>query len=81
MSVGSLTGLSTPVSQPLFHCKNSVEVFVRHTKNCPQRSSGRDFRKCKCPKYLYIYKNSAASRVSAKTGSWSEAEKKAQEGA
>jgi hypothetical protein len=36
------------------------------------------FAKCPCPKYLYIYKDGTASRVSAKTSSWSKAEKRAQ---
>src|SRR5579871_6075537 len=79
MSVGPLIGFAAPLARPFFQHKNSVDVFVRHTKECPHRSSGRDFRKCKCPKYLYIYKDGVASRISAKTSSWSEAEKKAQE--
>ena len=61
-----------------FQHKQSVDVFVRHVKDCPY-SGGRDSRKCSCPKYLYIYKDGTASRVSAKTGSWAQAEKKAQE--
>jgi hypothetical protein len=79
MSVTPLTSPSEPPFRPSFHHKNSVELFVRHTRNCPHWSSGRDFRKCKCPKYLYIYKDGTAARISAKTSSWSEAEKKAQE--
>jgi hypothetical protein len=62
-----------------FHHKNTVEVFVRHTRRCPHEPKGKDFRKCPCPKYLYIYKDGEAKRLSAKTGSWAEAEKKAQE--
>ncbi len=57
--------------------KESVEIFVRHTSACPYTS--RDVRKCGCPKYLYIYKNGRSSRLSAKTGCWATAEKKAQE--
>ena len=60
----------------LFHGKQSVEVYVRHTKDCPHHLAGRDFRKCSCPKYLYVYKDGHAKRVSAKTGSWAQAEKK-----
>src|SRR5215468_1388485 len=62
-----------------FQHKESVDVFVRHVKDCSHQFKGRDFRKCSCPKYLYIYKDGAASRMSAKTGSWAQAEKKAQE--
>jgi len=79
MSVGPLADFLTPPPRPPFQHKNSVDLFVRHTKSCPHQSSGRDFRKCKCPKYLYVYKDGVAARVSAKTASWSEAEKKAQE--
>jgi hypothetical protein len=79
MPIGPLTGFAAPLARAFFQHKNSVDVFVRHIKECPHRSRGRDFRKCKCPKHLYIYKDGVASRVSAKTSSWSEAEKKAQE--
>ena len=82
MSVSPPVDFLTPLLCPprrIFHHKNSVDVFVRHTRTCPHSSSGRDFRKCKCPKYLYVYKDGAASRISAKTASWAEAEKKAQE--
>lgn len=62
-----------------FQHKQSVEVFVRHVKDCSHHSRGRDFRKCSCPKYLYIYKDGTASRIGAKTGSWVQADRKAQE--
>src|SRR6516225_2864424 len=64
---------------PRLERKQSVEVFVRHIRSCPHQRKGRNFPKCSCPKYLYIYKDGAASRASAKSGSWSQAEKKAQE--
>jgi hypothetical protein len=79
MSLTPLSGFLTPVSRQPFARRSSVDVFVRHTQGCPHRSSGRDFRKCRCPKYLYIYKDGQPSRLSAKTASWPEAEKKAQE--
>jgi hypothetical protein len=78
MPDGPLVG--PPNNQHLrFEHKQSVEVFVRHTRSCPHQRKGRNFRKCPCPKHLYIYKDGAASRVSAKSGSWAQAEKKAQE--
>lgn len=61
-----------------FKRKDSVEVFVRHIRSCSHQSKGRDFRKCSCPNYLYIYKHGVAAPVSAKTGSWAQAEKDAQ---
>ena len=70
MSVSPPVDFLAPLPYSLrrpFHHKNSVDVFVRHTKDCPHSSSGRDFRKCRCPKYLYVYKDGAASHVSAKT--------------
>jgi integrase/recombinase XerD len=79
MSLTPLSGFLTPVSRQPFARRSSVDVFVRHTQGCPHRPSGRDFRKCRCPKYLYIYKDGQPSRLSAKTASWPEAEKKAQE--
>lgn len=78
MPDGPLNGLANG-RLPRLLCKQSVDVFVRHTKDCAHQSKGRDFRKCQCPKYLYIYKDGAAARVSAKTGSWAQAEKNAQE--
>lgn len=79
MRSGSPTGEENNFLALSFQHKQSVDVFVRHVKDCPHQFRGRDFRKCACPKYLYIYKDGAASRVSAKTGSWAQAEKKAQE--
>jgi hypothetical protein len=78
MPDGPLNGLANGRPQRLLR-KQSVEVFVRHTHSCPHQRKGRNFHKCPCPKYVYIYKDGAASRVSAKSGSWAEAEKKAQE--
>jgi integrase/recombinase XerD len=59
--------------------KETVEVFARHTRGCAHKSRGKNHRKCACPKYLYIYKQGRAQRVSAKTNSWARAEKHAQE--
>ena len=61
-----------------FHRKETVEVFVRHTKGCANKSRGKDYRKCACPKYLYIYRHGGTQRISAKTSSWIKAEKQGQ---
>ncbi|HEY6307593.1 MAG TPA: hypothetical protein VI488_14165, partial [Candidatus Angelobacter sp.] len=79
MPDGQLAGPPNNQRLPRFEHKQSVEVFVRHIRSCPHQEKGGNFRKCPCPKYLYIYKDGAASRVSAKSGSWAQAEKKAQE--
>jgi hypothetical protein len=76
---GPLAGLSSRPHLQRFERKQSVELFVRHIRSCSHRQKGRHFRKCACPKYLYIYKDGTASRVSAKSGSWAVADKKAQE--
>lgn len=78
MRIGPFGSLGDRQLQTLLH-KQSVDVFVRHTKDCPHQAKGRAFRKCSCPKHLYIYKDGTASRVSAKTSSWAQAEKSAQE--
>jgi hypothetical protein len=62
----------------------SVNLFCASSRSTylfaiPHQAKGRGFRKCPCPKYLYVYKDGTASRASAKTGSWAQAEKKAQE--
>lgn len=62
-----------------FHRKETVEVFVRHIKRCRNRSRGKDYRKCACPKYLYIYRHGNTQRISAKTNSWVKADKQAQD--
>jgi integrase len=79
MPDGPFAGLPNNQHLPRFEHKQSVEVFVRHIRSCPHQQKGRSFRKCSCPKYLYIYRDGEPSRASAKSGSWSQAEKKAQE--
>lgn len=59
--------------------KETVEVYVRHLKNCRNKSAGKHHRKCNCPKYLYIYRRGKLRRVSAKTGSWTKAQEQADE--
>lgn len=56
----------------------TVEVYVRHSADCPKIGKGRDFRGCSCMKWLYVNDQGKATRESAKTRSWEEAERKAQ---
>lgn len=55
----------------------TVSVYTRHSADCQHKSKGGDFRKCKCPKWLYIYDGKDTAR-SAKTRSWEDAEQQAQ---
>ena len=54
----------------------TVRVYTRHDPDCP-RVDDPQWRRCKCRKYLYIYKDSKDRGISAKTRSWDVAEKKA----
>lgn len=55
--------------------------MVRHSANCPDKSKGPEWRKCNCRKSLLVYESSRGRNrfISAKTRSWSQAEKTAQE--
>ncbi len=66
---------------PLFF-RRTVKVIVRHSADCKDRKKGSEWRRCRCPKSLLIYDgggSGANRRVSAKTRSWEQAEKQAQE--
>lgn len=53
-----------------------VEVYTRHTPGCQHRAN-RFSRRCNCRKWLAIV--GADKRISAKTRSWEQAEKRAKE--
>jgi integrase len=59
----------------IFHAVQ-VEVFARHSKDCPHKNN-RYYRKCRCRKWIAIA--GVDKRVSAKTRSWETAEKMARE--
>jgi hypothetical protein len=56
----------------------TVSVYTRHSSGCPKTGEPQ-WRRCRCPKYLYLLKNAKRRTVSAKTRSWDKAENKAQE--
>lgn len=56
----------------------TVKVYTRHTRGCPKRDR-RDWARCHCVKWLYIYRNGKDKLISAKTRSWERAEQKARE--
>jgi len=53
-----------------------VTVFTRHSSNCAHKNE-RDYKRCNCRKWLYV--EGSRKPVSAKTRSWAEAQKKAEE--
>jgi len=61
------------------HEENSktVTVYSRHKPGCANKGNPY-WRRCRCTKYLYIYKNGASRQISARTRSWEKAEQKAQ---
>ena len=56
----------------------TVSVFTRHSAGCPKRGDIY-WRKCNCPKSIYVYNDGKDRRVSAKTRSWRKAERIRQE--
>ena len=50
-----------------------VTVYARHSAACPKRND-QYWKRCKCPKWLYINNNGQRSQHSAKTRSWERAE-------
>jgi len=56
----------------------TVSVYTRHSVGC-SKAGEPQWRRCKCPKYLYLLKDGTRRTVSAKTRSWEKAEAKAQE--
>jgi hypothetical protein len=67
---------------PVSFCTKTATVVVRHSSSCKDRHRGGSWRKCRCPKALLIYEGQGPGknrRISAKTRSWEQAEKYAQE--
>jgi integrase/recombinase XerD len=50
-----------------------VTVYVRHSASCPKKND-QYWKRCKCPKWLYINSNGERFQRSAKTRSWERAE-------
>ena len=64
---------SSPIS---FENSSTVAVYTRHKQECPNGDNPY-WRKCRCIKYLYIYRNGHSRQISAKTRSWEKAEQQA----
>ena len=56
----------------------AVSVYTRHSAGC-SKAGEPQWRRCRCPKYLYMLKGGKRRTLSAKTRSWEKAEAKAQE--
>jgi integrase/recombinase XerD len=56
----------------------TVSVYTRHSSGC-SKAGEPQWRRCRCPKYLYLLRDGKRRTVSAKTRSWDKAENKAQE--
>jgi integrase len=54
----------------------NVTVYTRHSDDCPHKQD-RNWRRCRCPKWLTISRAGGFIRQSAKTRSWEQAETKA----
>ena len=75
------TGAGFPPAPISFSAK-TVAVIVRHSIACKDKHRGGEWRKCRCPKALLVYEGKGSGknrRVSAKTRSWEQAEKRAQD--
>src|SRR5438132_4145998 len=60
----------------------TAKVVVRHSAKCTDRDRGGEWRRCRCPKSILVYEGggSGSNRlISAKTRSWEQAERFAQE--
>jgi integrase/recombinase XerD len=56
----------------------AVEVYTRHNSDCP-KDDERDWKRCRCPKWLYWRRDGRAVRQSAKTRSWEKAQETARQ--
>jgi len=67
---------------PIILRARTVKVIVRHSADCKDKAKASEWRHCKCRKAIVIYAGGGSGtnkRVSAKTRSWEQAEKTAQE--
>lgn len=56
---------------------NTVSVNTRHSPECSKRD-GRNWKRCNCRKWLYVYVSGEGSRISAGSLPWEQAERVAQ---
>jgi len=63
---------------PISLSTQTVTVYARHKASCPKNGEPY-WKRCRCMKYLYVYRENTSRQVSAKTRSWEKAEERAQE--
>lgn len=71
-----------PSPVPLSFSARTVTVLVRPSTSCKNKTRGSQWRKCRYPKALLVYEGHGSGKnrpVSAKTCSWEQAAKRAQE--
>jgi integrase len=56
----------------------NASPYVRHTSSCP-KASDRSWKRCRCPKWLFISGDGHTRRISARTRCWERAEQIAQQ--
>jgi site-specific recombinase XerD len=56
----------------------TISVYTRHSPECPKKDNPQ-WKRCNCRKSLYIYEGGRVQYVSAKTRSWEQAERVAEE--
>jgi integrase len=64
----------------------TISVYTRHKEGClrrgstdEQKAAAKYEKRCKCPKWIYLFHNSKDYRFSAKTRTWEKAEELARE--
>jgi integrase len=55
----------------------TIAVYTRHSPDCPKKAD-KNWKRCNCRKWLYIFEGGVDRRVSAGTRSWGQAEEVAQ---
>jgi integrase/recombinase XerD len=55
----------------------TISVYTRHSPDCPKKTD-KNWKRCRCRKWLYIFEGGEDRRVSAGTRSWEQAEEVAQ---
>jgi integrase/recombinase XerD len=59
------------------YLQTTVSVYTRHTTDCPKKAD-RNWKRCQCRKWLYIFEEGQDRRMTAGTRSWEQAERVAQ---
>ncbi len=55
----------------------TVSVYARHKAGCSKKED-RNWKRCRCRKWLYIFEDGKPTRVTVNTRSWEQAERAAQ---